>query len=147
MRRDNSIMNREIKFRLWDFDGPNPAMHYLHPMVCDNGLWFPVDAGAHIDCPNAVPMQYTGLTDRNSKEIYEGDIIRLAEFEPAEDEENESTVHVVEWIGDGYPAFDAVPQVPSDSNGLSWAAAVGYIEVIGNIYENPELMPQEGPAQ
>ena len=80
----------------------------------------------------------TGLTDKNGKEIFEGDIIRIKE-----DDEEEGRVYSVAYFGDkDYPAFDTIPHVDYDSNGLSYAKATCEIEVIGNIYENKELLPK-----
>ena len=48
---------------------------------------------------------------------------------------------VVVWMGDkGYPAFDLNPHIDCDCNGLSYCMAEGEIEIIGNIYEHPELL-------
>lgn len=86
-------------------------------------------------------MQYTGLKDKNGKEIYEGDII--AEWEDGLEKVER---YQVKWHGeDGYPAFDIEPNHFEETNALSFYAqnGEGYeLEVIGNIYENPELLQQ-----
>lgn len=87
-------------------------------------------------------MQSTGLEDKNGVEIFEGDIVKVTD----EDEEYSYISVVKNYAEEGYPAFDI--EYPSDweyeSNALSTIMSGGYetIEVIGNIYENPELLEQ-----
>lgn len=67
--------------------------------------------------------QFTGITDKNGKEIYEGDIVRYFANGNAEIKFYKGC-----WVvmgKDGYDSFDSL---------------CGYIEVIGNIHENPELL-------
>ena len=73
-------------------------------------------------------MQFTGLHDRNGKEVYCGDILA---FDKKEWGSNEDYIFEVEqsktgeWIGAGICT--------------EWET---YCEVIGNIYESPELLEQ-----
>lgn len=87
-------------------------------------------------------LQYTGLKDKNGKEIYEGDICYIT------DGWGNEWTSKVEWgdmHGDkpeNYPAFDLSPQVDEELNSFASVFESGdhTIEVIGNIYENLELL-------
>ena len=123
-------MNREIKFRAWD---------EKHKLM----VWNPrLDVTAHPDgsvdyrAGTKTLMQYTGLKDKNGKEIYEGDVLRLGEFEVGDGK----NIGEVKYFGDdGYPAFD-IQGNDMETNALSYLIADGEVEIIGNIYENPNLI-------
>ena len=101
--------------------------------------------------------QYTGLTDKNGKKIFEGDIIRYADNDEYEmylesiecPEEYEGVDFSQMWTVDevvyadkiGYPAFDLNAH-DFECNGLAMLSESGqwFYEVIGNIYDNPELL-------
>ena len=80
--------------------------------------------------------QYTGLTDKNGKKIFEGDIVQ---YQP---EYATEPVHsVVEYCADkfNYPAFD-LKNHDYEANGLQCAHEEGVgCEVIGNIHDNSTL--------
>ena len=88
--------------------------------------------------------QFTGLTDKNGKEIYEGDIVQI--FYDIEFSREEFYTGVVEYkVENNYPAFDLEPWIDCDMNALSWLKSesdesVLNYEVIGNIHDNPELL-------
>ena len=81
-------------------------------------------------------MQYTGLKDKNNKEIYEGDIVKEGKFNDVSDNDKEKDVlYIIEWreksLGFGWKQV-----IPVLTGGLDLKKS----EVIGNIYENPELV-------
>lgn len=77
--------------------------------------------------------QFTGLTDKKGKRIFEGDIVKSCEYDD---------VYAVRYFDyDGYPAFDCVPEVSHcECNGLSYLMCTEGVDVIGNIHDNPELL-------
>lgn len=84
-------------------------------------------------------MQSTGLKDDECEEIFAGDYLKIDH-----DEWNESEIVEVKWCGDKYyPAFD-IPDssLSGESNGLSLMVQdVNYdYVVIGNVWDNPELL-------
>ena len=98
--------------------------------------------GHHLVCNSDIPVfmmeetigQYTGLRDKNGKEIFEGDIVCV------DDGYNDKDFYTVKYFDyDDYPAFD-LENYGSECNGLSECMALKTLEVIGNIYDNPELL-------
>ena len=90
---------------------------------------------------DVILMQSTGLKDKSGVEIFEGDVVKVSD---GGNEEDSYTSVVKNYANEGYPAFDI--EAPSswryESNILSAIIGGDYetIEVIGNIYENRELL-------
>lgn len=144
---------REIKFRgICIADGELKGQFVYGDLLQKNGRTYispfanavEVTAG-HLgkliimhEVDSATVGQYTELKDVNGKEIYEGDILEITH------EDGDSEVYHVKYFADNdYPAFDLVPHLDCDSNGLSHAMAVCTVKKVGNIYENPELLKEK----
>lgn len=106
-------MNRKIAFRAWD--KKNKIMNKLQPKELEN----------------IILMQYTGLQDKNGKEIYEGDVVKWFS--------NRVEKAIVQFSNG---IFQLKIQEPENDDYYmdilyNWTNT---IEVIGSIYENPELL-------
>lgn len=86
-----------------------------------------LDGGLYTAKERFILMQYTGLKDKNGKEIYEGDILKV----DWKDNRYKSVIGMVEWDNEN-AAYRFAAGSPSE---VSWSH-----EIIGNIYENPELL-------
>lgn len=115
-------MTREIKFRAWDKANKkwikddsfvvSPQYGGPLPWRSDGKIGFASDFDADL-------CQYTGLKDRNGKEIYEGDILRLDSIR---------TTGSVIWGHQGWEV-DGHDDI-----------SLTMFEIIGSIYQNPELI-------
>ena len=123
---------REIKFRAWHKEekiiGEVLGIDILHKEIFFSNE--DVDCYEHSDFKDIELMQYTGLYDKNEKEIYEGDIVKLRA---------NHGIGVVKYY-DEWGAFvvEYIKSKPLTVLGMSYYKED--IEVIGNIYENPELL-------
>ncbi|HEW8214822.1 TPA: hypothetical protein V1A32_002052 [Streptococcus pneumoniae] len=78
-------------------------------------------------------MQSTGLFDKNNKEIFEGDVVRQVRTQPTT--ENETITGVVTMLEGAWSIVNDNKQLAS----VLWSETAEN-EIIGNIYENPELL-------
>ena len=126
---------REIKFKAWHKEekimGEVLGIDILHKEIFFSDE--DVDCYEHTDFKDIELMQYTGLKDKNNKEIYEGDIVKLRTNHGIGVVKNydEWGAFVVEYIKPRPLAVLGTNYYKED------------IEVIGNIYENPELLGEK----
>ena len=116
---------REIKFRAWD-----------GLRMTTSGIMFGSSNGNLFSAGEMPIMQYTGLKDKNGKEIYEGDVVR--KYRHSIESDLYTRVGVVEYKEDRFRCFGDKCQFYL--NGQFSDIPESSYEVIGNIYENPELL-------
>jgi len=140
----------EIKSKLWLVESKEWVSEFF---ISQNGQYFIFD-----DDGNFLPspfkeeikiVQYTGLKDKNDKEIYEGDIIKLYNYSVGFKcpecgfKKIKDLIGEIVWInlivGDEYnrPTAEFKIRHGFKYTSLEW---IDDIEIIGNIYENPELL-------
>ena len=120
--RKHMSTQREIKFRAWDTNSGKMADIDMQAYLEPHGLNETIEQHTK---DGLVLMQYTGLKDKNGKEIYEGDIL-THRYVP---------VYVVK---------DMVDFLISVGDGDHWEGMLtNEWEVIGNIYENTELLEKK----
>ena len=133
---------RTIKFRI--FDKENLKMNHPDGYVLEN-TWFGVTTEHYLDESHVkdypmksnsyILMQYTGLKDKNGKEIYEGDIVKCG-YGIGKVIYN-AGCFMIEWIDDK----EAMMEFIFSRDGI-YPRRHGdeFLEIIGNIHQNPELL-------
>lgn len=115
---------REIKFRAWN-ESSNEMSPLTQITFSGGGTWS-VEKGKGVSLefqPHIKVMQYTGLKDKNGKEIYEGDVVK-------------------KYMSDGqflHAPFAVLYQSEVCGFNINGKKSHSY-EVIGDIYQNPELI-------
>ena len=145
-------MNNRLKFRVWDklaermiYPHNDNQQHFIIDL---NGCFHNLQNGSGGD--DYVIQQFTGLTDKNGKEVYEGDIVKikrwyLRPFINNKQEidyqhiEGETEVGQVMWGWNSQKYLVSYEHIRYDDS-EDFDKSSHSVEVIGNISENPELL-------
>lgn len=142
-------MKREIKFRAWDEGNKKMHTNVFFLKTGDNGndwIVFSSEQQRHktegnkivFDNPyfsqQIILMQFTGLHDKNGKEIYEGDILQLWP------EETKDQLRAIVIFEDGAFQYQYITKTQSPDKYRFEHHKMNCHEVIGNIYENPNIL-------
>ena len=135
-------MNREIKFRVWDVE--NKEMLEVQELDFEPTFYGgriairPDQYNDYFDTEDMILMQYTGLKDKNGKEIYEGDIVKITN-------KNSKVIPIKPLIAqivwsEEYLAYILITTSVKDAF-ENLGDYIDYdIEVIGNVWEDSDLL-------
>ena len=132
-------MSRQIKFRVWDGESYLPSSDGLSfkPKFLLKGEW-----GVHgfLQRPEMgfVVQQFTGLLDKNNKEIFEGDIVEFYSGYPNQNDNSFYKSKAEVKFENG--AFWPRPILEHNDDDTWYNYELKDLKVIGNIFENPELL-------
>lgn len=101
-----------------------------------------IDSHAQSEVQLSTVGQFTGITDSTQKEIYEGDIVRVTQIRPKAEPPKDRGVHIVKfnsWYGWNL----GTDMVRYEIEARSKLGAIDKIDVIGNVFDNPELISNQ----
>lgn len=137
---------RELKFRAWFEEKPIwcNQMFYSDEEPAGLGDWF---SEVQIEQENVIIMQYTGLKDKHGKEIYEGNVVKVQD--PIETHTSHNSIVYFDSEGariNYHPVHKKIDKcfvLRQLSDYLDIREQDNpTCEIIGNIYENPELLKE-----
>ena len=127
-------MNREILFRAKHIHATDSNEHlngtWVHGYLSDENYIYDKSLEGEFLVDENTICQYTGLTDKNEKKIFEDDIVQVGWYKGTVKYEN--GCFVIKWNNIKFIRKD-----------LGYWANLDGFQIIGNIYDNPELLEEE----
>ncbi len=116
---------KETRFRAWDkiYKVMRLLTGFNYPNNYNIDLFGILNQSTRMMKTNVILLQYIGIKDKNEKEIYEGDIVESSRY--SNDDRFLTVIKDIRYLGD-----------------YTWlrGSELNWNKVIGNIYENPELL-------
>ena len=148
-------MSRELKFRIWDSisqiyydESDEPVLEFMHEQ---DGIV--LDYHNYSDERVYTIEQFTGLVDKNGKEIFEGDIVKLHKVDEKSFGEKSPLIEIAGFSQKNCEKYNNTAAATTgffgailtkkrgSCVGLSWNQAIyEHYEIIGNIHENGGLL-------
>lgn len=127
---------KELKFRAWiknynyyadvlGFEQGRLFVQFQSGERAQHRLYVPIE-----DC---ILEQYTGLKDKNGKEIYEGDVVEYTTCYYGNEKRHRKVVEWKEWDSDDF----------GEPHNIGYRDLSEYMEVVGNVHENADLLEEE----
>jgi len=141
-------MNRERKYRVWDISHKTFLPTDVYALITSDfgafGImlkdWDNYKEGEYLYHNSQIQSDFTGLLDKNGKEIYEGDVLLWKCSKSGSKKEKLHTVSIEWGIGMAHSYSLTIYD-----NGEKWGTSKSYWnasdrEIIGNVYENQNLI-------
>lgn len=109
--------------------------------ICDGTVWIGTLTPCKFEVISDTVGQYTGLTDKDGKRIFEGDIVRIKGNPDYPDYANVDYPALIAFLDGGFCAIDGTIEEHAFRR-YALARFDFDLEVIGNIHDNPELLEE-----
>ena len=123
---------KELKFRAWS----NENNRYCDFVTLDESrrwIGWIMSSGTYLTTTDIILEQYTGLKDKNGKEIFENDIVEYTTCYYGNEKRHRKVVEWEEWDSDDF----------GEPHNIGFFDLSENMEVIGNVHENADLLEKE----